>query len=165
VFSTQLASLYRQSGGIAGQLWVSIWRLWLCWGAGERTGKSCDIFRPLGGSCGYPAPHVKRDIEDAQILHLTCMEASIEANHYWKEKGIGPANTGKGGCQYRGFLVTGRYLEEKGIYFPLPWRKEDDSLWGQRALRRQCLLLPVGAWARCREPTSPSFHFLICEWQ
>lgn len=84
------------------------------WGAGERAGKSCDAFRPLDGSCGYPAAHPKRDMEDAQIFLLACMEASLEADHYRKEKGIGPVNTGKGERQYRGFLVMGRYLEEKG---------------------------------------------------
>ena len=49
----------------------------------------------------------------------------------------------------------GRYLEKKGIYFFLPWRKEDNSLWGQRSLRRYCLLLPAGAWASHREPPLP----------
>lgn len=39
--------------------------------------------------------------------------------------------------------------------------KENDSLGGQRDLRSHYLLLPMWAWVPSREPTSPSFSFLI----
>lgn len=37
------------------------------------------------------------------------------ANHYQKEKWIGPADTGRGGTQQRGFPVPVKYLEVKEL--------------------------------------------------
>lgn len=50
---------------------------------------------------------------DAQIF-LTHVEGLVKGSHHQKEKGIDPANTGKGGPQQIGFPVTVKYLEKKG---------------------------------------------------
>lgn len=101
--------------------------------------------RERQGRCSAPPPNLCRGF--CRVIPLLV---------WWKS---GQANTGTSGCQQRRFLVTGKYLEEKGICFLLKGRKEEDSLWSQRDLRRHCLLLLMWARAPYGEPTSPSCCF------
>ena len=98
---------------------LSLWNVgMLGWRREDREELWC-LWTPCRLLVGIQPPYPKADMEtalslDAQTLLLTHVEGLVRASHHQKEKGIGPANTGKGGSQQIGFPVTVKSLEKKG---------------------------------------------------